>query len=46
LRMTGGELEASKRLVWTDLKMVRAKLDAPIAAPLADPAVAQTTLFD
>jgi uracil-DNA glycosylase family 4 len=42
LRMTGGELEASKRLVWTDLKMVRAKLDAP----LADPAVAQTTLFD
>ncbi len=45
LRMTGGELEASKRLVWTDLKMVRAKLDAPpVAAP--EPATVQTTLFE
>lgn len=46
LRMTGGELEASKRLVWNDLKMVRAKLDAPSVPPPADPAVAQTTLFE
>ena len=27
LRQTGGELEAAKRLVWNDLKAVRAKLD-------------------
>ena len=47
LRMTGGELEASKRLVWNDLKMVRAKLDAPAPPPPApDPLAAQTTLFE
>ena len=28
LRITGGELEATKRLVWVDLKAVRSKLDA------------------
>jgi len=34
LRQTGGELEAVKRLVWHDLKAVRAKLDeTPAAAP-------------
>ncbi|MBV8531444.1 MAG: uracil-DNA glycosylase [Candidatus Eremiobacteraeota bacterium] len=33
LRQTGGEIEAVKRLVWADLKAVRAKLDAP--PPLA-----------
>jgi DNA polymerase len=27
LRLTGGEIEAVKRLVWEDLKAVRAKLD-------------------
>ena len=27
LRQTGGEIEAVKRLVWSDLKAVRAKLD-------------------
>ncbi len=32
LRMTGGELSAVKRLVWEDLKCVRAKLDEPPAA--------------
>jgi len=29
LRMTGGELEATKRMVWKDLKAIRAKLDEP-----------------
>lgn len=29
LRQTGGEIEAVKRLVWNDLKQVRAKLDEP-----------------
>jgi DNA polymerase len=31
LRMTGGEMTATKRLVWEDLKKVRAKLDEPPA---------------
>ena len=44
LRMTGGELNATKRLVWDDLKMVRAKLDAPVPPPPAE-AVAQQKLF-
>ena len=45
LRMTGGELEATKRLVWADLKLVRAKLDAPVPAPQpAEPA--QASLFE
>ncbi len=35
LRQTGGELEAVKRLVWRDLKAVRAKLDEPQAARAA-----------
>lgn len=30
LRQTGGEIEAVKRLVWNDLKQVRAKLDEPV----------------
>jgi uracil-DNA glycosylase len=41
LRMTGGELTAVKRMVWNDLKAVRAKLDEP--APALDPE--QTNLF-
>ena len=45
LRMTGGELDATKRLVWEDLKKIRERLDAP-AAPPPVPAVEQTTLFD
>jgi DNA polymerase len=32
LRQTGGEIEAVKRLVWNDLKAVRAKLDEIAAA--------------
>jgi uracil-DNA glycosylase family 4 len=45
LRMTGGELDASKRLVWADLKALRSKLDAP---PPAEPEaeVVQPTLFE
>jgi DNA polymerase len=36
LRQTGGEIEGVKRLVWADLKAVRAKLDEPLtpAAPV------------
>jgi uracil-DNA glycosylase len=42
LRQTGGELDAVKRLVWNDLKAVRAKLDEPEpAAP-----VTQAVLFE
>jgi uracil-DNA glycosylase family 4 len=40
LRQTGGEIEAVKRLVWSDLKAVRAKLDEPIE-PAPEPAEAQ-----
>ncbi len=46
LRITGGELEATKRLVWADLKAVRAKLEAVDASPPGDAAPAQTTLFE
>jgi DNA polymerase len=42
LRMTGGELTAVKRLVWEDLKAVRARLDQPPP----EPAVAQASLFE
>ena len=45
LRMTGGELNATKRLVWADLQALRAKLDAaPPPAPPAD--VVQPSLFE
>jgi uracil-DNA glycosylase family 4 len=47
LRMTGGELEQTKRLVWNDLKAVRRKLDEPPPAAVAeDPALAQPSLFE
>lgn len=42
LRQTGGELTAVKRLIWNDLKMIRAKLDEQPPAP----AVEQAALFD
>jgi uracil-DNA glycosylase family 4 len=48
LRQTGGEIEAVKRMVWADLKAVRAKLDEPPAPP--DPVeaieVTQVSLFE
>lgn len=43
LRQTGGELGAMKRLVFADLKAVRAKLDEPV--PVVDAPVVQDTLF-
>ncbi len=47
LRQTGGEIEAVKRLVWADLKAVRAKLDEP-PAPAMEIAVdtRQSSLFE
>jgi len=45
LRQTGGELNAMKRLVWEDLKAVRARLDSPPAA-VAEITVSQDSLFD
>ncbi|HET9030543.1 MAG TPA: uracil-DNA glycosylase [Candidatus Aquilonibacter sp.] len=42
LRQTGGELTAVKRLVWNDLKMIRAKLDERAEAPTAE----QAALFE
>lgn len=44
LRITGGELEATKRLVWADLKAVRAKLDSP-DVPIPEIEPEQPTLF-
>ena len=44
LRMTGGELEATKRLVWVDLKAIRTKLDAP--SEVAERPAEQATLFE
>jgi uracil-DNA glycosylase len=44
LRQTGGELEGVKRMVWADLKAVRAKLDEPPANP-AEAAPEQASLF-
>ena len=44
LRLTGGEINAAKRLVWDDLKALRAKLDAPPPAALPEP-VEQPKLF-
>jgi DNA polymerase len=45
LRLTGGEINATKRLVWGDLKAVAAKLGEPPARPAAPPE-AQPTLFE
>ncbi len=42
LRQTGGEINAVKRLVWDDLKQVRAKLDEPPPEPLPE----QASLFE
>jgi DNA polymerase len=42
LRLTGGEINAVKRLVWEDLKKVRARLDEPAPGPIAE----QAPLFE
>lgn len=41
LRQTGGEIDAVKRMVWNDLKQVRARLDDPPPQPEPE----QATLF-
>lgn len=48
LRQTGGEIEGVKRLVWSDLKAVRTKLDEPLFAPpeSATNEIAQGSFFD
>jgi DNA polymerase len=48
LRQTGGEIEAVKRLVWSDLKAVRAKLDEPMepASEQAEAQAVQAGLFE
>lgn len=46
LRMTGGELEATKRLVWADLKAIRTKLDTVDTPATPEAAPAQPTLFE
>lgn len=47
LRLTGGEVEATKRLVWADLKAVRARLDTPVVPAVpAPPALEQPGLFE
>ena len=43
LRLTGGEINAMKRLVWEDLKKVRARLDEPPPTPRSE--VIQDALF-
>jgi len=44
LRMTGGELNAAKRLVWGDLQALRARLDAPPPETVAE--ISQPSLFE
>lgn len=46
LRQTGGEIGAVKRLVWADLKAVRAKLDEPPTAPAETIEIRQASLFE
>jgi uracil-DNA glycosylase family 4 len=46
LRQTGGQIDGVKRLVWDDLKAVRAKLDEPPAPATESIDVAQVSLFE
>ncbi len=47
LRQTGGEIEGVKRMVWADLKAVRAKLDAPPEVPHVQAVeIRQASLFE
>jgi uracil-DNA glycosylase len=45
LRQTGGELTAVKRLVWDDLKALRARLDESRPAEREEPPLVQGSLF-
>jgi DNA polymerase len=46
LRQTGGQIDGVKRLVWDDLKAVRAKLDEPPAVLVETVETRQGTLFE
>ena len=46
LRQTGGQIDGVKRLVWDDLKAVRAKLDEPPALAVETVEIPQRTLFE
>jgi len=46
LRQTGGEIEAVKRMVWSDLKAVRTKLEEAPVVPAAAAAPEQASLFE
>jgi len=46
LRQTGGQIDGIKRLVWDDLKAVRAKLDEPPAIAVETLETTQGTLFE
>ncbi len=46
LRQTGGEIEGVKRMVWSDLKAVRAKLDEPPIPAVQQVEIRQVSLFE
>ncbi len=46
LRQTGGEIEGVKRMVWADLKAVRAKLDEPPISIVQHVEIRQASLFE
>jgi hypothetical protein len=46
LRQTGGQIEGVKRMVWDDLKAVRAKLDQPQEREIEAVEVTQAGLFE
>ncbi len=46
LRQTGGQMDGVKRLVWDDLKAVRAKLEEPPAIVVEAVEITQGTLFE
>jgi uracil-DNA glycosylase family 4 len=46
LRQTGGQIEGVKRMVWDDLKAVRAKLDEPEEREIEAVEVTQAGLFE
>ncbi|MBV8198154.1 MAG: uracil-DNA glycosylase [Candidatus Eremiobacteraeota bacterium] len=46
LRLTGGQIDSVKRLVWDDLKAVRTKLDEPPAEMVESVDVMQVGLFE